>query len=109
MSATVNYPLNFSLTSLVSMREIQKQISHKNEANQSNSCYRSCAHGESLLCLQLRVDEAYGSIQWKMTLKPRFCVKTADNCDKSYKHLDDRIIIKPAFMHSVYCFSQGMC
>ena len=33
-----------------------------------NSCYRSCAHGQSLLCLQLRVDEAEGSIQWKMTL-----------------------------------------
>ena len=49
-----------------------------------NSCYRSCAHGQSLLCLQLRADEAYGSVQWKMTLQPRFCVKTADNCDKSY-------------------------
>ena len=33
-----------------------------------NSCYRSCAHGQSLLCLQLRADEANGSIQWKMTL-----------------------------------------
>ena len=32
------------------------------------SCYRSCAHGQSLLCLQLRADEAKGSIQWKMTL-----------------------------------------
>ena len=31
-----------------------------------NSCYRSCAHGQGLLCLQLRADEAYGSIQWKM-------------------------------------------
>ena len=71
MSATINYPVTFmsmSLTSLVSMREIQKQNSQKNEANQSNSCCRSCAHGESLLCLQLRADEAYGSIQWKMTL-----------------------------------------
>ena len=50
----------------------------------ANSCYRSCAHGQSLLCLQLRVDEAYRSIQWKMTLWPRLCVKTADNYDKSY-------------------------
>jgi len=49
-----------------------------------NSCYRSCAHGQSLLCLQLRADEAEGSIQWKMTLSPRLCVKTADNSDKSY-------------------------
>ena len=49
-----------------------------------NSCYRSCAHGQGLLCLQLRADEAKGSIQWKMTLQPRLCVKTADNCDKSY-------------------------
>ena len=32
------------------------------------SCYRSCAHGQGLLCLQLRADEAYGSIQWKTTL-----------------------------------------
>ena len=42
-----------------------------------NSCYRSCAHGQSLLCLQLRVDQ-------KMTLYPRLCVKTANNSDKSY-------------------------
>ena len=49
-----------------------------------NSCYRSCAHGQSLLCLQLREDEAYGSTQWKMTHLSRLCVKTADNCDKSY-------------------------
>ena len=48
------------------------------------SCYRSCAHGQSLLCLQLRADEGKGSIQWKMTLQPRLCVKTADNSDKSY-------------------------
>ena len=46
-----------------------------------NSCYRSCAHGQDLLCSQLRADEAKGSIQWKMTRKPRLCVKTADNCD----------------------------
>ena len=26
-----------------------------------------CAHGQSLFCLQLHADEAYGSIQWKMT------------------------------------------
>ena len=50
----------------------------------SNSCYRSCAHGQKLLCLKLRADEAYGSIQWKMTLYPRLCVKTADNSYKSY-------------------------
>ena len=50
----------------------------------NNSSYRSCAHGQSLLCLQLRADEANGSIQWKMTLQPRLCVKTADNSDKSY-------------------------
>ena len=31
--------------------------------------------------LLLRADEAKGSIQWKMTLQPRLCVKTAD---KSY-------------------------
>ena len=49
-----------------------------------NSCYRSCAHGQGLLCLQLRADEAKGSIQWEMTLKPRLCVKTTDNCDKSH-------------------------
>ena len=33
-----------------------------------NSCYRSCALGQGLLCLQLRADEAKGSAQWKMTL-----------------------------------------
>jgi len=49
-----------------------------------NSCYRSCAHRQSLLCLQLREVEAYGSTQWKMTHLSRLCVKTADNCDKSY-------------------------
>ena len=49
-----------------------------------NSCYRSCAYGQSLVCLQLRADEAKGSIQWKMTLYPRLCVKSADNSDKSY-------------------------
>ena len=49
-----------------------------------NSCYRSCAHGQGLLCLELRADKAEGSTQWKMTLKPRLCAKTADNCDKSY-------------------------
>ena len=48
------------------------------------TCYRSCAHGQGLLCFQLRADEFLGSIQWKMTLLPRLCVKTADNCDKSY-------------------------
>ena len=40
-----------------------------------NSCYRSCAREQGLLCLQLRADEAYGSIHWKMTLYPRLCVK----------------------------------
>jgi len=35
----------------------------------TRSCYRSCAHGRGLLCLQLRADDAAnGSIQWKMTL-----------------------------------------
>ena len=29
---------------------------------------RSSRDGKSLLCLQLRADEAKGSIQWKMTL-----------------------------------------
>ena len=29
----------------------------------TSSCYRSCAHGQGLLCLQLRTDEAKGSIQ----------------------------------------------
>ena len=49
-----------------------------------NSCCRSYAHEQSLLCLQLRADEAQWSIQWKMTLQPRLCVKTAGNSDKSY-------------------------
>ena len=40
-----------------------------------NSCYRSCIHGQSLVCLQLHADEAYGSIQWKMTHWPRFVSK----------------------------------
>ena len=31
-----------------------------------NRCYRGCAQGQGLLCLQLRVDEAKGPIQWKM-------------------------------------------
>ena len=58
---------------------------HVDEAKRANSCYRSCAHGQSLLCLQLRrADEAKGSIQWKMTLYPRLCVKTADKSDKRY-------------------------
>ncbi|XP_015759127.1 PREDICTED: syntaxin-binding protein 5-like [Acropora digitifera] len=42
-----------------------------------NSCYRSCAHGQSLLCLQLCADKAYGSIQWEMTPKSLLCSKTA--------------------------------
>ena len=33
-----------------------------------NSCYRSCAPGQGLLCLQLRADESKGSVQWKMIL-----------------------------------------
>ena len=49
-----------------------------------NSGYRSCAHGQSLLCLQLCADNAYGSIQWETTPNSLLCVKTADNCDKSY-------------------------
>lgn len=49
-----------------------------------NSCYRSYTHGQNLLCLQLREDVAYGSTQWKMTHLSSLCVKTADNCDKSY-------------------------
>ena len=48
---------------LKNWREIFHSITKR-----SNSCYRSCAHGQSLLCLQLRADEAYGSVQWKMTL-----------------------------------------
>jgi len=44
-----------------------------------NSCYCSCSHGQGLLCLQLRADEAKGSIQW-----PRLYVKTAYNSDKSH-------------------------
>ena len=32
-----------------------------------NSCYYSWACRQSFLCLQLRPDEAYGSILWKMT------------------------------------------
>ena len=42
--------------------------SHVAVATTRNSRYRSCAHGQSLLSLQLRADEAKGSIQWKMTL-----------------------------------------
>ena len=52
--------------------------------NNNNSCYRSWAHGQGLLCLQLRADEAKGSIQWKMTLYSCLCVKTTDNYDKIY-------------------------
>ena len=59
---------------------VERLISKRGEKNEfgvllnckakslSNSCYRSCAHGQSLLCLQLRADEAYGSVQRKMTL-----------------------------------------
>ena len=32
----------------------------------SNSCYCSCAREQSLFCLQLHEDEAYGSIQWNL-------------------------------------------
>ena len=78
-----------------------------------NSCYRSCGHGQSLLCLQLRADEAYGSVQWKMTLQPRFCVKTADNCDKSYcfdkvskENEDDEFRIDP-FLSSTRSWPAG--
>ena len=46
-----------------------------------NSCHRSCAHRQGPLCLQLRADEAKGSIQWKMTL---FVYSFADTCDKSH-------------------------
>ena len=53
-----------------------------------NSCYRSCAHGQSLLCLQLSADGAKESTQWEMTLKPRLCVKTANNSNKSYSFVD---------------------
>ena len=64
--------------------DAQNSCAQTIDANVLNSCYRSCAHGQGFLCLQLHADEAYGSIQWKMTLKPRLCVKTADNCDKSW-------------------------
>ena len=43
-------------------------VSERVQVNPDNSCYRSCAHGQSLLCLQPRTDEAKGSIQWKITL-----------------------------------------
>ena len=48
-----------------------------------SSCYYSWACRQSLFCLRLHSDEAYGSIQWKMTHKPRLHVKTADNCNNS--------------------------
>ena len=35
-------------------------------------------------CTQLHVDEAHGSVQWKMTQYPRLCVKTADTYNNSY-------------------------
>ena len=54
------------------------------KAFDSNSCYCSCAREQSLFCLQLHADEAYGSMQWKMTHYPRLFVKTADNCNNSY-------------------------
>ena len=49
-----------------------------------NSCYYSWACRQSFFCLRLHSYEAYGSIQWKMTHKPRFHVKTADNCNNSH-------------------------
>ena len=51
---------------------------------QLNSCYYSWACRQSFLCLRLHSDEAYGSIQWKMTHKPRLHVKTADNSNNSH-------------------------
>ena len=68
-----------------------------------------------LLCLQLREDEAKGSIQWKMTPLPRLCVKTADNCDKS--HLSFSMVLCDIFSKCTnhitdwfrfrYCFGFG--
>ena len=49
-----------------------------------NSCYYSRACRQSFFCLRLHSDEAYGSIQWKLTHKPRLHDKTADNCNNSH-------------------------
>ena len=39
-------------------------------------------------CLQLPVNEAYGSTQWKMTHLLRSCVKTDNNCNRTLMDLD---------------------
>ena len=49
-----------------------------------NSCYYSWACRQSFFCLRLHSDEAYGSIQWKLTHKPCLHDKTADNCNNSH-------------------------
>ena len=49
-----------------------------------NSCYYSWACRQSFFCLRLHSDEAYLSIHWKMTHKPRLHDKTADNCNNSH-------------------------
>ena len=64
---------------------------HVDEAKRANSCYRSCAHGQSLLCLQLRADEAKGSIQWKMTLQPCSCCTTVRKQPTGYLLLPVRV------------------
>ena len=67
-----------------------------------NSCYYSWACRQSFLCLRLHSDEAYGSIQWKMTHKPRLHVKTADNCNNS--HLTYKLCLKLSKL-VVFCAS----
>ena len=77
--------------------------------NHINSCYYSWACRQSFLCLRLHSDEAYGSIQWKMTHKPRLHVKTADNSDKSYWNL--HCLISLGFCHlqcdTILCLYNG--
>ena len=55
--------------------------------NVTNSCYYSWACRQSFFCLRLHSEEAYGSIQCKMTHKPRLHVKTADNCNNIHLHI----------------------
>ena len=75
---------------IISGRNLKRRLTAL--GRQILSYYRSCAHGQSPLCLQLRADEAKGSIQWKMTLKPRLCVKTAGNSNKSYLLTDTNAV-----------------
>ena len=78
-----------------------------------NSCYRSCLHGQSLLLFTATCRRGLWVSTMENDPKSRFCVKTDDNCDKSYcfdkvskENEDDEFRIDP-FLSSTRSWPAG--